>query len=174
MNNSGGALRDALFARRVLPVADPSEKLDEKLRPVAEAALQPGEQLQGFLIATQSGIFRGGMRALVITDGRLVVQPVNRKFEATGQTISIKPDEIADLRATGLGGGWYNTAISIAEWAGIELTIRTTEGKKIKLSMMRGEGGLIGKLGGGESQRLGVEALHDWVERVPHPEPEQL
>ena len=155
-------------------MSDASEKLDEKLRPVAEASLQPGEQLAGFLIATQSGVFRGGMRALVITDGRLVVQPVNRKFEATGETISIKPEEIADLRATGLGNGWYNTAISIAEWAGIELTIRTTAGRKIKLSMMRGEGGLIGKLGGGESQRSGVEALREWVERVPHVNPAEL
>lgn len=137
---------------------------------MAEASLQPGEQLTGFLVATQSGIFRGGMRAIVVTNGRLVIQPLNRKFEAVGETIGLKPEDIADLRATGLGDGWYNTAISIAEWAGVELTIRTTAGRKLKLSMMRGDGGLIGKLGGGESQRRGIEALGEWVERIPHDE----
>lgn len=151
-------------------MADPSERLDEKLRPVAEGLLQPGEQLAGFLIATQSGVFSGGMRVVVITDARLIIQALNRKFEPKGETVALKPEEIADLRATGLGGGWYNTAISIAEWAGVELTIRTTDRRKLKLSMMRGEGGLIGKLGGGESQRSGIEALAEWVERIPHDE----
>lgn len=147
-------------------MADPSKNLDDLLRSAAESVLAPGERLRGFLVATQSGVFRGGMRVLVIADDRLVVQPITRDFSPTGEAISIKRDDVAELRTTGLGSGWYDSKVTIAAWAGIELKVRTRDGRKTKVSMMKGEGGLIGRLGGGETQRVGVEALKEWLEAV--------
>lgn len=149
-------------------MSDTSQKLDDRLRPAAESALAPGEQLNGFLVATQSGVFKGGMRVLVITDDRLVVQPLTRDYSPKGEAISIRRADVASVRTSGLGGGWYDSAVTIAAWAGIELTVRTFDGLKVKLSMMKGEGGLIGRLGGGETQRIGVEALKQWLELIEH------
>lgn len=149
-------------------MADTSKNLELKLQTVAESVLQPGEELGGCLIGTQSGMFKGGMRAVVVTPQRLAIVPLDRKFQIKGDVVSVTPEDIADVTATGLGGGWYNTAISIAEWAGIDLVIKTVDGRRIKISMMNGEGGLIGRLGGGEYQRRGVEALKLWLDSLPH------
>ena len=47
--------------------------------------------------------------------------------------------------------------------AAAELKIKTTGGEKLKLMMMRGEGpGPLAGLGGGEDQRLGMEAISGW------------
>jgi hypothetical protein len=46
------------------------------------------------------------------------------------------------------------------------LKLKTADGEKLKLMMMRGTGPL-GGLGGGEEQQLGVEALGAWFERNP-------
>jgi hypothetical protein len=40
--------------------------------------------------------------------------------------------------------------------------LRTTDGEKLRLMMMRGSG-TFGKLSGGEDQRSGVEALAAWM-----------
>jgi hypothetical protein len=43
----------------------------------------------------------------------------------------------------------------------VALKIRTSDGEKLKLLLMRAEGPL-GKLSGGDSQRQGLEALGAW------------
>ncbi len=43
----------------------------------------------------------------------------------------------------------------------VALRIRTDDGEKLKLLMMSGEG-MLGGLGGGDTQRDGVEALGRW------------
>lgn len=48
--------------------------------------------------------------------------------------------------------------------ASVALKIRTTDGEKLKLMMMRGEG-TLGSLGGGETQRQGVQAIGEWFSR---------
>lgn len=49
----------------------------------------------------------------------------------------------------------------------VKLTLKTTAGEKLKLMFMRAEGeGLMAKLGGGEGQRAGVEALGQWFQRA--------
>jgi hypothetical protein len=37
---------------------------------------------------------------------------------------------------------------------------------ELKLMLMRGEGKLLGKLGGGETQRQGLEALGEWFSGI--------
>ena len=39
----------------------------------------------------------------------------------------------------------------------------TTGGEQRKLTMMRGGGGMFGKLGGGEAQQQGIDALAEWL-----------
>ncbi len=48
--------------------------------------------------------------------------------------------------------------------ASVALKLRTVKGEKLKLLMMRGDGPL-GGLGGGETQRQGVQALGEWFAR---------
>ncbi|MBI5311035.1 MAG: hypothetical protein HZB14_08455 [Actinobacteria bacterium] len=102
------------------------------------------------------------MAAIVVTPDRLIVQDLTRKFEPKGEAVSMTPATIADVRAGGGGGGWYNASSMIMDELAVELKLRTTDGQKLKLLMMRSEGGLIGKLGGGETQRLGVQAIGEW------------
>jgi hypothetical protein len=135
--------------------------LDATLRPVAEALLTQGEELRGVCVATQVGMFKGRQVLLGVTDRRLLVQGMNRKFEPVGEAISMPPERIADASAEGAGGGWISVGLAIMDGAAVTLKIRTTDGDKLKLTMMRGTG-LFGNLGGGETQRQGVEAVAAW------------
>jgi hypothetical protein len=135
--------------------------LDSKLRPVAEALLTQGEELRGVCVAAQVGVFKGRQVLLCVTDGRLLVQAMNRTFEPVGDAISLPPERIADASTEGAGGGWINIGLAIMHAAAVTLKVRTTDGEKLKLTMMRGSG-VFGKLGGGDTQRQGVEAVAAW------------
>ena len=135
--------------------------LGSKLRSVAEALLARGEELRGVCVATQVGMFKGRQVLLAVTDGRLLVQGMNRKFEPAGDVISLTPERIADASAGGAGGGWMNVGLAIMDGAAVTLKVRTTDGEKLKLTMMRGTG-VFGGLGGGDTQRHGVEAVASW------------
>jgi hypothetical protein len=136
-------------------------ELGDKLRGVLEPALEPGETLRGACVATQTGLFKGRMVAIGVTDSRLILQGANRRWDADGPPISLPPERIADAEAEGAGGGWVDIGSSIMDRAAVTLKLRTTDGEKLKLTMMRGTGPL-GGLGGGEDQRSGIEALGAW------------
>ncbi len=87
---------------------------------------------------------------IVVTDDRLIVQGVPRKFEPHGEPISLPPERIADVRAEGGGGGWPEIGAAIIGKASVALKLRTSGGEKFKLLMMRGEGPLGGLGGGGD------------------------
>jgi hypothetical protein len=136
-------------------------ELGDKLRGVLEPALEPGETLSGACVATQTGLFKGRMVAIGVTESRLILQGANRKWEPDGDPISLPPERIAQVDAEGAGGGWAEIGSSLMDKAAVTLKLRTTDGEKLKLTMMRGTGPL-GGLGGGEDQRSGVEALGAW------------
>ena len=138
--------------------------LGEKLRPVADSLLAPGEELLGCCVATQSSLFKGRMVALVVTSERLVVQGLNRRFEPDGEPLSLMPEQIAEAKVGGGGGGWPEVGAAIMDGVSVALKLRTADGEKLKLLMMKGEGPL-GGLGGGEAQRQGVQALGEWFAR---------
>lgn len=137
-------------------------ELGDSLRAAVAGSIEPGEELQGVLIATQSSAFKGRAVALATTDRRLIVQGLNRKLGADGPALSIPPERLAEARADGAGGGWLNVGAIIMDGAAVTLRLRTTDGEKLKLTMMRGSG-MLGKLGGGEDQQQGVEALAAWM-----------
>jgi hypothetical protein len=144
--------------------------LDAKYRPVLEGQLESGEELRGLCAASQQkGMFKGGALALGITDRRLLVQPLDRRGDPEGQAEPIAPEQVASAKAGGAGGGWWSVSTGILDHAAVRLEIRTTDGEKLKLMLMRSEGKLLGKLGGGESQQQGLEALAGWFRAIQAP-----
>jgi len=87
--------------------------------------------------------------------------------DASGEAISIEPQEIESAKAGGAGGGSATVEAAITDHAAMRLKLKTTTGEKVNLMVMRGEGLGFGKLGGGESQRQGLEALGRWFEHIP-------
>jgi hypothetical protein len=87
---------------------------------------------------------------------------MSRKFEPAGEAISLPPERLAAAAADGAGGGWMTVSAAIMDGAAVTLKLKTTDGEKLKLMLMHGSGPL-GGLGGGESQREGVEALAAWL-----------
>ena len=65
-------------------MGDVSKKLADKLRPPLARLVEPGEQLVGMCVAVQQSAFRGNQVAFGITDRRLLLQPVDRRFEPKG------------------------------------------------------------------------------------------
>jgi hypothetical protein len=139
---------------------------DAKLRPHLESLLDPGEALLGICACSQQkSLFKGGAVAIGVTRDRLIVQPLSRRGEPAGDALSLAPGDIASADAEGAGGGWPEIGPAILDHAALRLRLRLADGEKLNLMLMRGEGALgLGKLGGGESQRRGVEALAAWFE----------
>jgi hypothetical protein len=138
------------------------------MRPHLEGALEPGESLEGICAAAQQSTFKGRSIALGVTDRRLLLALLDRRGRPEGEIISIRPEDIVSAKAGGAGGGWANVAPAIMDSAAETLQLKTAGGDKYKLNMMRGAG-VFGKLGGGEPQREGIEALGTWFEtHRPH------
>jgi hypothetical protein len=136
-------------------------ELGDKLRTAIEPTLQQGEELRGVSVATQSSMFKGRVVGIAVTDHRLILQGVDRKFQPNCEPISLPPERIAEAKAEGAGGGWPEIGAGVMDKAAVTLKLKTTDGEKFKLTMMRGTGPL-GGLGGGDDQRQGVEALGAW------------
>jgi hypothetical protein len=133
------------------------------MRPHLEGALESGETLEGVCAAAQQSTFKGRALALGVTDRRLMLLPLDRRGKPTGEVIPLSPDDIAAADAQGAGGGWAEVGPAILDAAAVTLRLRTTSGDKYKLNLMRGTG-ILGKLGGGEGQREGMDALGRWFE----------
>ena len=141
--------------------------LDSKYRPQFEALLEPGEALDGLLIASQQkGMFKGGAAAIGVTDRRLLFSELDRRGHPQGAPRTILPGDLVDADADDAGGGWPTVSSAIMDREAVRLTLKLRDGEKLKLMLMRGEGSVLGRLGGGEVQRQGVEALAGWFRRL--------
>jgi hypothetical protein len=141
--------------------------LESKYRPGLESQLESGEELRGICIASQQkGLFKGGAAVIGTTDRRLLFQPLDRRGEPDGPPQSIAPEQIASAKAGPAGGGWINVDTAILDHAAVRLEVGTTDGEKLKLMLMHGEGKILGGLGGGETQRRGLEALAEWFRGI--------
>ena len=134
------------------------------VRPHLEALLEPGEALLGLVAATAQKTFSGGLFSLGVTDRRLLLMPLDRRLQPKGDVRSIAPADLVAADVKGAGGGWWTAPSAILSASATELTLRTADGEKTKLMMMKGTG-MLGGLGGGESQRDGVVALAEWMGR---------
>jgi hypothetical protein len=141
--------------------------LDSKYRPVLADQLEDREELRGLCVASQQkSMFKGGAVAIGITDRRVLIQPLDRRGDPDGNAESITPDEVASAKAGGAGGGWWSVTTGILDHAAVRLEIKKTDGEKLKVMLMRGEGKLLGNLGGGEPQRQGLDALAEWFRAI--------
>ncbi len=134
------------------------------VRPHLHALLEPDEALLGMVAATVQKTFSGGLFALGVTDRRLILMPLDRRMQPKGDVRSIAPEDLASADMNGAGGGWWTAPSAILSSSASALTLRTVDGEKTKLMMMKGTG-MFGGLGGGESQRDGVVALAEWMAR---------
>ena len=116
--------------------------LDSKYRPHFDALLEGGEELRGVCAASQQkGMFSGGAVAIGTTDRRLLVQPLNRRGNPDGEPLSITPAQIEAVKAGGAGGGWISPGNLVLDSTAVKLEIKTTDGEKLKLMLMRGSAG---------------------------------
>ena len=134
----------------------------EMARPGIEAQLEPSETLRGLIAATHQKTFGGSLYAVAVTDRRLLLQPLDRRIQPKGDPRSITAGELVSADIDGAGGGWWTAPSVVLDLSAIALTLRTTDGEKVKLMMMNGAG-VLGGLGGGQAQRDGVLALADWL-----------
>ena len=116
------------------------------------------------IAATHQKTFSGSLYAIGVTDQRLLLQPLDRRMQPKGEPRPVTPNELVSADLEGAGGGWWTAPAAILDASAAALTIRTTDGEKLKLAMMGGTG-LFGRLGGGETQREGVLALAEWLRR---------
>ncbi len=137
------------------------DQLGAKLRGALEPSLEAGEELRGVCVATQVGVFKGRQVAIGVSGARLLIQGMNRKFEPAGPPLSLPPERLEAAKAEGAGGGWWTIGAAIMDGAAVTLKLRTTDGEKLKLMMMRASGPFA-SLGGGEDQRQGLDALGEW------------
>jgi len=130
---------------------------EAKLAAAVDSLIAPGEEKLGTVMATRQSTFKGRMVALVPTDRRLIVQEMSRKFDPEGDPVSITADNLESAKLDKGTGGWSGDSPSsmIMNKSAITIKIKTTDGEKMKLVMMHGEG-LFGALGGGPAQRDGV------------------
>jgi hypothetical protein len=140
-----------------------SEELGTRLRAALEPLLAPDEPLRGVCAATQTGMFKGQLVAVGASDRRLFIQGVDRRFAPNGPPLVIGPGELAAARLDGGGGGWLSLSLIVMDQVSVALRLKTTSGEKRKLVMMRGGSGVLGRLGGGEAQVRGLEALGQWL-----------
>lgn len=140
----------------------------EVLLPHIEALLEPGEQLRGWCIASEQSTFSGNTVVVGVTDQRLLLQKVDRKMQPKDAATSIRPGELASVKGDGAGHGWWTATGAIMDSAALEVRLQTTTGEKRKLTMMRGTG-MFGKLGGGETQQAGIDALAEWLRTADPP-----
>ncbi len=134
----------------------------EKIGPVIEPLLEPGETLEGMCVGSRSTFMSSKFVVIAATDRRLIVQETDRKQRAKGEPVSVTPDQLAGSSTGGFGAGDLQS--SIMNSTSMKVTVKTTSGEKIKLMMAKG-GGALGGLMGGATQENGVQALLGWLER---------
>ncbi|MDX6588317.1 MAG: hypothetical protein QOI31_2790 [Solirubrobacterales bacterium] len=142
------------------------DELATKLRAAVEPLLSEGEEIRGVCMASQVGMVKGRAVALATTSERLIVQGLDRKLVAKDEPILLTHADIERASADGAGGGWAELTAAVMDSVAVKLDLRTTSGEKLKLMLMSGTGPL-GGLGGGETQRQGVEALSAFFASAP-------
>jgi hypothetical protein len=138
--------------------------IGEKIGPVIEAVIEPGETLEGMCVGSQAGLISGKFVVIAVTDKRLIVQETSRKQEPKGDPVSIPAADVARSSVGGAGGWGGDLQSSIMNKTSLTIKVKTASGQKLKLMVARG-GGPLGGLMGGPTQENGVRAVSDWLAR---------
>lgn len=130
-------------------------ELAETLVPIARALLSPGETLTGCCIATWQRTFSGRMVAIAIAPGRIIIQPLDRRFGPVGSPISLPPERLARVGVDHGVGGSVSTPSIIMEAVSVTVDLTTTDGMRLRLLLMGS---------GGQVQHDGIAALLSYVD----------
>jgi hypothetical protein len=136
--------------------------IGEKIGPLVESLLEPGETLEGMCVGSRSGFMSSKFVVIAVTDRRLIVQESDRKQGAKGEPLSVTPDQVAKSGTGGFGLDDAQSAIMNA--TSMRINFKTTDGEKVKLAVGKGSGPL-GGLMGGPTQENGVKAVNAWLAR---------
>jgi hypothetical protein len=138
--------------------------IGEKIAPVIEPLLEPGETLEGMCVGSRSGFMSGMFVVIAATDRRLIVQETDRKHQPNAEPISITPAQLAGVKVGGFDTDTGDLESWIAKKTSLKLTLKTTSGEKLKLMIGKAEGPLRALMGG-ETQEEGVKGLSAWLDR---------
>ena len=136
--------------------------IKDKIGPVIDGLLEPGETLEGMAVGSQSGFMSSKFVVIAVTDRRLIVQETDRKQNPKGEPRVVAADQVAKHGTGGFGAGDIQSSIMNA--TSMTIKVKTTDGEKLKLAVAKG-GGPLGKLMGGETQEQGVKAINAWLAR---------
>lgn len=134
--------------------AEAERLLTEQLQPL----LRPGEVLVGAVHANEQKTFSTRLYALGVTPERLILLPVNRKLQPSGDPVrSITRADVRGCSVWGWGG-------SVSDFLSIssdqQIRIETPEGK-LKLMVLGGN--LLENALAGEGQLRGLDALVEFL-----------
>ncbi|MCC6271762.1 MAG: hypothetical protein IT190_10825 [Microbacteriaceae bacterium] len=132
------------------------EELSARLRQALEP-YRAGEELVGVVHANQPALFSTQLYAIGVTPTRLLLLPLDRRHQATGEPVSLRADDIEASAIWGWGG-------SLGDWlsASSDQQVRfTAHGKKYKLMILGGN--LLEDALSGPSQKSGLQALLEFL-----------
>ncbi len=138
--------------------------MGDTLTRVIEPLVEPGETVEGWCVGSRTKLTGGKFVSIAATDQRLIVQETTRKQEPKGDPLSLTPDQVAKAKIGGAGGFGGGIQSTIMSKTSLSITIKTTDGEKVKLMVGRGSGPL-GGLMGGPTQKEGVDAVCAWLQR---------
>lgn len=141
-------------------------KLHKKLQPIAESSLHRGEELRGVIASTSAKVYGGKTYVIVVTSKRLVIQPTGAAWEPFGAPIPVHPEEIAEYEIRGWAERSLKGPFARLSRAGFRVNIKTLDDRPLELMGWTGEGWLGARLGGGQDQAAGVQALRDWLDAI--------
>jgi len=134
--------------------------LAQKLIPIAEALLEPGETLVGCCVATWQKTFTGGMYAIAVAPRRVILQKLDRRFSPTGEPVSLTPEGIAHASVENGIGGTLSIPSLIMDAVAISVVLSPTQGERLRFSLMGS---------GGQVQHDGIAALLTYLEPLLEP-----
>ena len=140
------------------------EALSAKLTSVLTPRLEPGERLVGVVQATVPQFFSATLYAVGITPSRLLLPPVDRRWEAAGETVAHPRSEIESSSIWGWGGGVADFLSATSDQQ-IRFTARGRKWRLMVLGGNRFEDALSGP-----TQRAGLAAFVDFL-RSARPTP---
>ncbi len=138
-------------------LAENWERHSAELAAALAPALADGERLTGVVQATEARLFSATLWAVGVTPSRLVLVPVDRRWRAKGEAVSIDRAAIESAAIWGWGG---SVADFLSASADRELRF-TANGRKWKLMVLGGN--LLEDALSGPTQRAGLEALLDFL-----------
>lgn len=134
--------------------------LATRLEPIARALLAPGETLTGCCVATWQKTFSGRMVAIAVAPGRILVQPLDRRFSPAGPPVALPPEALGRVRIENGVGGSVSVPSIIMDAVSITVDLSPVAGERMRLLLM-GSGGQI--------QHAGIAALLAYLEPLVEP-----